>query len=157
MYLPLCRLQQGSLSVRATPIFSSLFWCCSGASHLDNCVFGCRFGPCLLSFIRGLLRCCPAAAALIHKDCSRYAVSVCRQLLADGSWRRAGLVARAVALVETAGLSGMLAEGTKGQTAGVKQKKHSKKGTKGKERPKRPSSCPTVHVHPRQQQKALFS
>lgn len=98
----------------------SLF--CSGASHLENCVFASRFGVSLLSFVRSLLLSCPPALSVIHKDCARYAVSVVRQLLSDSSWQRAGKVAHAVTLAEQGDLSAMLMEGPKEQL----KKKHQK-------------------------------
>ncbi|KAL8441619.1 hypothetical protein Emag_007020 [Eimeria magna] len=82
----------------------------SGCSQLENSVLAARFGDNLLGFVRAVLRCCPPAAPAFHRTCSRFAISVCRQLLSENGWQRAAGVIRALALAEDGGLPAVLAE-----------------------------------------------
>lgn len=69
-------------------------------SPLHHSIFAARFGSCLLSFIRCLLRGTPAASPAVYRLCSLHAVAVCRNLLSDTHWRHGCHVARQLAIAE---------------------------------------------------------
>ncbi|KAL8454440.1 hypothetical protein Emed_000161 [Eimeria media] len=101
----------------------------SGCSQLESSVLAARFGDSLLGFVRAVLRCCPSAAPAFHRTCSRFAISVCRQLLSENGWQRAARVIRALALAEDGGLLAVLAE-TQLHAAATRKPKQMHQGDK---------------------------
>ncbi|KAL8426360.1 hypothetical protein Efla_002978 [Eimeria flavescens] len=105
--------------------------------QLAKCILASRFGDSLVGFVRAVLRCCPPAAAALHRNCSRFAISVCRLLLAeDSSWQRAALVARGLAAVEEGGMPALLGDAQLRAAAAAthatsKKQKQNQQGGKG--------------------------
>lgn len=94
-------------------------------SPLHHSMFAARFGSCLLSFIRCLLRGIPAASPAVHRLCSLHAVAVCRNLLSRTHWRHACHVARHLAIAEDGESLALLHE------QGLMTKPHRNKQTNG--------------------------